>query len=257
MKVEFTWGEFLATLPAASGESHGESSWTDYETFDSALTKMTQGDDSYATMADELLEKISDVTEGVPQRVWSASPYGAYPVVPEYLMDSPTPMRMLSSQGDVSPVKVVVSTTCSGGISKETMTARGTAILALVMKLQQIRPVELYLLAEGNHQGTKDLFVMIRVDTKPLSIAHACFAMANVGFARQLTYAWMTHYHGWTGGWPVNYRRGNYATIVRAECGIEPEDLWIPSSYLHDSELIYNPVQWVNSQLKKYNQTEN
>lgn len=255
MKVEYTWSEYLASLPAASARAHyAGGDWTDGESFDSALRKMAMGDDTYAHMADALLDKLSDLAEGVPQREWTPAPYGAFPCVPEYLAGMPTNMRAMSPSGELSPVKVVVSTTCSGGLDKETMTKRGVTVLALVMKLQQIRPVELYVLVEGNDENRKDnLFQLIKLDTKPLSIAHACFALANVGFARALTYTHMKHYHGWGGDWPRAYRTSQYESIVRHECEMSPEDLWIRSAYSTDV-LLREPVKWVNTQLTKYSQ---
>lgn len=255
MMVEYTWSEYLRSLPATHASVIGEGSWTDGETFESALRKMEYGDDTYASMADALLDKISDLTEGVPQREWTPGPYGAFPVVPEYLTGMPTCMRAMSPSGELSPVKIVVSTTCSGGISAETMTKRGVAVLALVMKLQQIRPVELYILAEGNGSKARNLFQLVKLDTKPLSIAHTCFALANVGFARALTYPHMIHYFDWDGRWPDDYRTAGYETIVRTECGMTPTDLWINSAYATD-QLLRDPVKWVNNQLHKYTNME-
>lgn len=260
MMKEYTWSEYLESLAPCAGSGWAKESgsdWTDGESFETAKYKMANGDDSYAHMADALLEKISDLAEGVPVREWSPSPIGAYPVVPEFLTGRPDCMRVMSTTGELSPVKIVISTTCSAGLDKETMTRRGVAVLALVMKLQQIRPVELYVLVEGNggYKGDRNVFQMIKLDTKPLSIAHACFALANVGFARALTYVHLREYHNWDGEWPRDYNssgRGSYGAMVRRECQMTPEDLWIPSSYLSDSKLINDPVGWVNEQLARY-----
>ena len=182
MMKEYTWTEYLASLPAARDEGHYPSSWTDNESFDTAMHKMANGDEAYAAMADKLLDQLQDLSEGMPVREWTASPIGAYPIVPEVLSGMPACMRILSPSGELTPVKVVISSTSSGAVSKETMTKRGVAVLALIQKLQVIRPVELYILVEGNDEHVRDdLFQMIRVDTKPLSVAHACFALANVG----------------------------------------------------------------------------
>lgn len=251
--VEFTWGEYLATLPAAASHSLARGdSWTDHETFDSALRKMTHGDDAYAPMADALLDKLADLAEGAPVREWAPSVMGAYPVVPEAIMGLPLCMRQLSPAGELSPVKIVISSTCSAGVDKKIMTQRGVAILALLQKLQAIRPVELFILVEGNEGGSGNLFQMIKVDTKPLSIAHACFALANVGFARGLTYAHMHQYHDWNGAWPANYGERGYDALVREAVDMTPEDLWIQSSYLTDSLLTSDPVAWVNRELARF-----
>lgn len=249
----YTWGEYLASLPAArSSAKYSGGDWTDGETFASALAKMAHGDDTYASLADQLLDRLNDVTEGVPMREWTPCPYGAYPVIPEFLAGHPACMRVMSPSGEPAPVKIVVSTTCSGGTDKQAMTERGAAILALVQKLQAIRPVELYVLVEGNDEKVGDnLFQLISIDTKPLSIAHACFALANVGFARTLTYTHMRHYHDWVGNWPRSYHHADYESIVRTECQMAPDDLWIRSAHLLDA-LMRDPVSWVNAQLARY-----
>ena len=257
MKLEFSWSEYLESLRGAVSASRSASDWTDGESWTSAMHKMAYGDDTYAAMADKLLDEIAEVSEGIPVREWNPSPMGAYAVVPEFIMGFPTCMRTIAPSGELSPVKIVVSSTCSGGIDKSTMTKRGVAILALVRKLQMLRPVELYILVEGNDEKESDnLFQLIRLDTKPLSVAHACFALANVGFARQLTYAHMHHYHGWHGDWPRSYRHSDYEAIVRRECEMSPEDLWIKSSHMFDSLLADNPVAWVNQQIARYSKTE-
>lgn len=255
--AKYTWGEYLEALPACKSISVAEGGdWTDGESFTSALRKMTHGDDAYVPMADKLLDKIGDLAEGLPVRQWTPSPCGAYGIVPEAIMGLPTPMRTMAPSGDLSPVNIIVSTTCSGGIDKATMTKRGVAILALLQKLQAIRPVELSILAEGGSSMHGNVLELIQIDTKPLSIAHACFALANVGFARGLTYAHMEKYHGFNGRWPADYRTDRYGGIVREALDIRSEDLWIQSSHLTDSKLTSDPVAWVNEQLARYGASE-
>lgn len=251
--VNYTWSEYLSSLPAASGHgSHSGGDWTDNETFDSALAKMANGDDTYVGMANKLLDKLEAVSGGVPETEWAPSVYGAYPVVAEFINGRPDCMRRRLPTAEPKPLRVIVSSTCSGGIDRKTMTERGVALLALVQKLQMVRPVELVILVEGNVGGHGNLFQIITVDTKPLSVAHACFALANVGFARALTYAHMHQYHKWNGAWPSDYRLSGYESIVRDACGFSPEDLWITSAYMHDSLLTRDPVAWVNQQIAKY-----
>ena len=71
-------------------------------------------------------------------------------------------------------------------------------------------------------------------------------------FARALTYAHMTHYHDWDGGWPKGYRQTGYDKLVRESCGMTPEDLWIGSSHSEDTLLKNDPVAWVNKQLARF-----
>jgi hypothetical protein len=125
------------------------------------------------------------------------------------------------------------------------------------MKLKAVRPVELSILVEGDFgSGRGNLFQLITVDTKPLSIAHACFALANVGFARQLTYSQMRRYHSWTGRFPESHNTSGYDALVRRHCEMTPQDLWIRSAHLSDPLVTRDPVAWINRELQKFSGAE-
>ena len=120
-------------------------SWDNGIYHDLAVVLAKRGDDSFVSHAEALLEKIEGEVDSHAE--WVPSIYGAYPVVPEFLAGSPSSMWRGTRPSDASPVAVWVDLTCSGGFSAKDMEKRGTAILALVMKLQAIRPVDLYLVS--------------------------------------------------------------------------------------------------------------
>jgi hypothetical protein len=248
--------EAKSNKTARKNYSRESSSWYGGIDYATAVALAESGDESFVSRAQDLMDQLDAVSEGAPVRTWTPSPFGAYPVVPEYLAGHPECMRNLSASGEQSPVALYVATTCSAALSAEQMLARGTAILALVLKLQQIRPVELYLLAETHGRTDGDYLQIIPVDSKPISLAHACFGICHVGFARHLTYALAYAHDGFNGQWPNSRGDGEtpksaYVAKLREIMGMGPDDLYIKSIHALDP-MPSNPVAWVNEQLARY-----
>lgn len=250
-----SWSDFVHAVSQADvvGAESASTSWAglDYET---ALEYAKTGDERLVERAQALLDKLESVEDGIPTRQWSASPYGAYPCVPDYLAGMPDCMRTIAPTGDIAPIGIYCSTTSSGCIDTISMQKRGTAILALVLKLQQIRPVELYLTAElGSYDCSS--FEIIPIDSKPLSLAHACYALTSAGFARQLTYSYARAKLGSTGRWPIGFTYGyesaTYERCFREACGLSGDDMHIGAIHAHDA-LLADPIKWVNQQIVRY-----
>lgn len=265
-----TYEEFIAYTDKAR-DSYGHKtkahshSWDNGLNFNQSIAAARQGDESYVAEANKILDKLEEVCEGSPARIWHSAPFGAYPVIPEYLSGSPTPMRAQGDVGDISPVSVYVGVTMSAGINSTLCLKRGAAVLALVLQLQKIRPVDLFFLSETHGVTDGNLFLVIPCDSKPLSVAHAAFALCHPAFTRRLTYTvagdvdQFTH-GGNNGGWPNDYpfrafsesSVDKYTGILRRELNLTENDLYIRATYLEDP-LIVDPVKWINSQIERYN----
>lgn len=228
-----------------SGSFYGGMTWQE------AVSSCYSGDLSLVAAAEALLDKI-DASVEVERRLWSPSLYGAFPSVPDFLAGAPDCMRRLRPDpSDVSPVNIYVSTTSSAGISAETMLKRGVAIIALLLKLQQVRPVSLSLLAELHGQSDGACIECIRLESSPIDLSTACFAICRVGFARHLTYGVAQVMDRFNGGWPNGYRSEHWATEIRQRVGMVEQDLYIPAATAWDP-IITDPVAWVNAQVAKY-----
>src|SRR3990167_7629381 len=180
--------------------------------FDEAIEKTLHGDASCVSKAEKLIEQLALTIPRTRGFKTIASPYGGRCQFSDWQVGSPTPMRRrIRTLMEYGPVKIVVSTTASYSVMAETMAKRGAAILALLLKLQELRPIELYLLAELG--GKKDgwHYQFIRVETKPLDIAIAAFVLCNVGFARHLTYDLARELDGFQGQWPSGYHSSSIA----------------------------------------------
>jgi hypothetical protein len=227
-------------------------SWFNYETLNQTLQFAQYGNDLLVPEAEKLLESIQDVDGGTETNQWSSSSCGAYPIVPEYLNGSPTCMRQMLPVGEISPVSIYVCTTSSAALDEEDFRKRGIAILALVIKLQAIRPVELYVTCESDGIGG-DVVQVIPIESKPLSLAHATYCLTSAGFARRLTYGISYERHGGTGCWGNMYNKlgSAYPEWLKGQLGCGKDDLYIKSAHCSDA-IISDPISWVNRELERF-----
>lgn len=61
-------------------------------------------------------------------------------------------------------------------------------MLALTRVLATVRPIELYV-GFGSTWGGRHGFVAAKVNTTPLDLAHAAYALCGIGFLRQVCFA--------------------------------------------------------------------
>lgn len=230
--------------------------WTNYQTFSQSVDKAIKGDDSLVAEAEKLLDQL-DASVEVPTKSWEPNVHGAYPVVADFLAGSPTPMRSLSPvYREESPISIYVSTTCSAGVDADTMQKRGVAIMALLLKMQQIRPIELYLLAETHGVTDGECLQMIKVESKPLNLATACYAVADVAFARNLTYSQARKLEGFDGSWPNGYGEGGkrWEEHVREVLGMGEHDLYVGAARSWD-EMVQRPVEWIQATIARFQES--
>lgn len=257
------YAEFLATARDSSGQAYRNmgDSWAG-GTYTKCLDLGANGNDELVNEAEKLLEQIAAVENGEAIREWTPSPVGAYPVVPDYLAGHPYSMRAMLDTDNRAPISIYVCTTISAMLNAEQIMKRGTAILALVLQLQKTRSVELYVTAETHGQTDGDYIQVIPIESKPLSISHACNALTGLGFARQLTYTIAKAVDGFNGSWGKQFNEHNgmssnstYPTWIRGELGCAETDMYIKPGHVNDP-MINTPVEWVNEQLARYNAVE-
>lgn len=242
--------EFARVAERNQSHEHSSDSWYGNVTGTTAVKYAISGDDSYVAEAEKLMDKLESSIEINAHR-WEASMYGAYPIVPEFLAGSPTPMRCrVAVVEESTPISIYVSTSSSAGVDSNTMLKRGTAVLALLLKMQAIRPVELYLLSEL-HGTDGETILVIKVESKPLNVGVAAFTMCNVGFARHLCYDHSKVIGGFNGSWPKLYRNSNWEEHLREVVGMNEIDLYIPAATTWD-KMVTDPINWVNAQVKRF-----
>jgi hypothetical protein len=232
--------------------SRGADEWRGGLSFDQACKKALTGDLEAVPAAERMYDQIDAEFVVTPGRVNKMDVAGYFPIIPTFLAGDPLCMRRFEQvESDAMPVKVMFSCCVSGGFSADVLRNRGAAVLALVMKLSEVRPVELWVYADLYGKGGACM-PAVRIPTGPLDLSAACHAMANPGFLRQTCFGF-AEAHGFQGSWAWTSSPDSPDARRKTEklLGIGPDDLLIPGGYLMD-KLVTKPVEWVRAQLQRF-----
>ncbi len=246
--------EFVAATPTLNDY------WTngEYHRHASRICSYTQtGMPDLLAKAEVLLESLSSVTLESHAFVHTPDVWGQRLNMGEWLAGSPTCFRRKKRvTTDAAPMNVYVSQFASAGISTDSLINRGVAILALVAKLSQIRPIDLWLVNESmtSYDGDHKLSLAVRVESRPLNLSQASFCIGHPMFFRCLSFGYLRHQMGAYKSIPAPYDSAFSYQIKPYKDALEvtDADLYIPGSHLYSSPIISDPVNWINDQLAKY-----
>lgn len=226
-------------------------------TFKQAIKLGIEGDTSCVDRANKMLSEIDGQLPETLSFTRKHSPYCGTVNIGDWLAGSPTPMRRrVRVASEINPLKVIVGVSCSAGISSQLMEQRGVTILALVFRLQKIRPVELFLLTEDKSRSLIEPwhYNLIKIESTPFAIGQACFGLCSDSIERHLSYTVLPSFDAHP-AWPEGYNTQEYWNLKRTRLGVTDQDLLIRSAHLHDP-LINQPVQWIKDQLEKHGSPE-
>lgn len=221
------------------------------------------GDRRLVAEAEKLLDQLETQIE-VPKRIWERSPAGSFCVVPDVLAGLPTPMRRQREIGDErAPITVLAVSTSSAAISHKTLMKRGTAILAFVLAIARLRPVSLDTVSilDGHVDPSGESIISTRIETAPLDISMAAYALTSAGFARRLNYSISKKLDKFMGSWPAKFQYGHptgggYYTYLAEVLSPDPSrTLVIGAAQLNDP-ILSDPVSWINTQIKRFTETQ-
>lgn len=251
----------LARGISANGRDYaGRDAWMGNESVTQTLQFAQTGDRSYVAEAESLLDKLETSIE-VPRKVWERNVAGPICVVPDIVAGLPTPFRRQKDVGDDrAPITIIACSTISADVSTSTIRRRGIAILALVLALSRIRPVSLHTVAttDGERGDRDETVICTRIETAPLDLSMACWALTSAGFARRLNYFLASEINGFRGGWPRRFDYSNpepYMTYLRNVLSDDPNRTLIIKPTHSLDPLATNPVPWLNEQITKFTQT--
>jgi hypothetical protein len=183
------FAEFAGRVPGEKrSESDQRKDWYGGMSFDRSIEAVRSGDMTGVAASDRLLaEKESLVPVSKSWRTLD-SVIGMCPNVPQYLAGNPYNMRLKQRCATATaPLSIFVELVASAGISAQTCLKRGSAMLALVRMLANLRPVELWcVVAIGQRNSRSSLCV--RLDTAPLDLARAAHVLTHPSVFR----AWAT-----------------------------------------------------------------
>jgi hypothetical protein len=117
---------------------------------------------------------------------------GGAPCVPAFLSNSPMSMRQRRRVvTDLAPITVIVNVSAAQACTKDQIQRRGAAVLALVRLLAVQRPTTL-VLTVGYDDGQRCLLT-VAMDTAPLDLARAAWALTQPEFLRRFMFAAAAH----------------------------------------------------------------
>jgi hypothetical protein len=258
-----TVADFVEAAQSASGE-YVEDTRTDPDddwygdSWQGAVDKALHGDTSAVGEARATIQDIAyDIDLQGLKTTWAPAPVGAYPIVPAYLANHPDSMaRKVETCNKREPVTIWFSPSVSSGISAADAKRRSVAVLALVLAMQQVRPVKVKLYtarAQGNHT--------IDIRTDPMVLSEAAHMLTSVSVLRRLTFSVSGNY-GFRGKWAKWFldAKDNDAqvqAVIREKLGAAPDDIVIPPVHSGRGDwrhMVNQSAQWINSILDQYRQ---
>lgn len=222
--------------------------------------------------AKQLMDKLNAEIHESQHHVWQAAPYGAYPVVPDYLMGNPFSMRAkVTEQSTHAPVKIVMYIGVAAGLSQDQIAKRAAAMAAFAMKLSEHRAVELWMSDAGyNNVINRDVVFAVKLDS-PINISQAV-AVFQIPVNRMLALSYMEYqsmgniigqtaspYYFQLKGISAYGGRGvPFMNAFKEYLELSEEDIILGPGILTDATAIdADPVKWVKDMLAKYGeQTE-
>lgn len=265
------------TRPAMTHEPSQGGFWYGGITGEQSVAMLTTGDTACVAEAERMLTQF-DLHMATSGRQLDLSPAGFMPCVPVYIGGEPECMYdLVDCESDASPMKIIVNPTSSAGVDADTLRQRGTIILAAVMALAAVRPVQLEVMCMMDSAKTFQLppaagtskrrlcsvsMMRVAINSAPLDLASAGYALSHPGFVRHVLYGLCVDQFGASGSWPrvdgatMSNTRGEATEVVTLELlGEDPaQTLLIPAVYLHDP-IVNEPKRWVSEVLAKYGQT--
>jgi hypothetical protein len=243
---------------------HGERGWeSDVEWYGGETREDTKrlsyvGDTKLVPDAEHLIQKL-DLAVETPRRTWDRAPVGAYYAIPEVIAGIPlSARRQVMTNDERAPISVLVSTSSSAGIDAKTLRKRGVVIMAMVMALSRVRPVSLHTLSfmDGPRDHSGETIFTAHINTSPLDLATACYALTSSGFSRRMTYDLGRALNGFTGMWPRNYqygrRQNEYYDYLKGLMGLEPTKTLIIGSPELGDKLLKEPIVWIQDQITRF-----
>ena len=272
-KTDFTvfdgpeaYHSYISNCPARYGQSRSYNRDEFYgDDLETAKRSLANGHMKYLERAQALIDKMADANVFAShQPQLEAAMVGFVPNVPAALAGQPYDMWNITQseeQAITTPINIYVETLVSGGVSQDELIARGVCVMAFVLAMNNIRPVELYTICIGKPSySNKSSGVVVRVPSKPLDIQRAGFMLCDPAYYRRLAFmaiceqAKVSYNDAGMLCWPWDNAptTSTHEPMMRELLDMDPEDVFIPGGYLFDELMRRDPVQWVKNKIKEH-----
>lgn len=249
--------EYAHTWRVAHGHPTDETSthsgeWSE-GTWKWAKNAALNGDQQYVPGALDLLAEVDAVLPPTNGAATVRSVYGGRVNLSDWRAGSPTPMRRRHRQiTDRGLVQIFLPFAASASLGTSQLLPRGNAIMALIMKIQQYRPVQVWLYDETQVKGQSRVpfYYLVGVSTQPLSLAHVGFAVSHPAFFREIGWQAEEQSGAHASAWTHDMHHQGYEARRNARIGANPVDL-VLSSATDWNPLINHPIEWIKSELQR------
>lgn len=242
--------EFVRDTPKFNESAHN-AYWVGMP-LDEAQRAVHTGHEASVVGAERFLALIERELQNLPTTVGFETVrdvFGPRADMGDWMMGAPNPCRRRVRRDiETAPLKIVVNGFVSAGINTDQLRRRGEAIMALLMAIQSVRPVDLYAAGESTHTGTDGWrYFLIRLESRPLSLSQAGFIIGHPAFFRTYGIGWFAAKNPddtsvpWLGSTPAEQRE---------RLGLEPQDILIEKASLGDA-LLSDPLAWVRREIAK------
>jgi hypothetical protein len=239
----------VEAVPEYTGSRTGDSGWHGPKDWGQTVQAFGgRGCPDIGKRVGALVLNLASRLPAPPRPQWVRRPAGVLPVVPAYLAG--TPAAMLDRRKiQAGPVKVVASVGASASWDPDSMAKRGAAVAALVARLAQVRPVELWISAE---LGAPNVVTLCRVPTSPLDVDAVGYALAGTEVFRRfmigLQEVRQPSYDGsWTHAGDGFVTGASWTAGIRQALGLTGSDVYVPPAYgsPRGHPALEDPVRWV------------
>lgn len=236
------------------------------------INNLRTGTLDYISQAEKIIDKMNDQQLfSVGQVMLLPSVVGFMPNVPAAICGHPESMfarQRTNLDGLNTPISIYIEPGISGGLTDTQVINRGIAVLAFVLAMNILRPIEVYMTeTNGATVGGSGLYgfncvgAAVKIDTKPLDLARACWCFTNQAYVAPLGFiASTTIYKEWKGdtvnhsawSWCGRPQQAEYQQGLRDLYNMQSQDVFIPGGHLSDTLMLNNPVLWVQQMIEKH-----
>jgi hypothetical protein len=233
--------------------------------WDGAINKLQFGDDGLAAEAQKIVDKMNDEDIlSIGRSVIQSDVVGFMPNVPAVLAGIPNNMftrTNIETENVLAPLSIYIDTSVSSGISNDEILNRGVSVLAFVMAMNTVRPIDLYVTstwAFSNKAGTG--CNVVKITTMPLDLARATWILTAREYVRRFSFA-VTHYicdvddfmDAMPPGWhDYSYCGPHWERCLRRLLNIDDSAIVLGGGSIFNTKVRSDPVSWVREMIKEH-----
>lgn len=228
----------------------GGEAWDAGVTPSEAIELAETGDPRLVSAQSEAVNRVAAGLAATPTMTSVRAMSGARVDVGAYLGGSPRCMvRRVRAPRPVRHVAVYVNGACGADISARNMLVRGATVVGLLEALQtQQIGVDLFLVVGTHGRSDGSCFQVIRIDSQPLDLSVASFAIAHPAFTRNVAYYLAETLDQFNGhDWPAIRSDAD----TRKALGLEAGDIYIQAPANRDANIISDPATFVQNHISQ------